>query len=259
MALFESISRLGGWESYRCCSGERVERSGVGWCVLRLIPLLGRRRVCSGCGQRVSAVHDVAERKVRDLPIFDAPVELVVQRQRVLCPDCGPKIEALSWLSPYARVTARLAASVARPCKVTSIRHVAQFFGLDWKTVKDIDCAALEQEMGPIDLSGVEILGMDEFAIQKGHRYATVIVDPTCKRVLWVGRGRGREDVRPFSFLFPPPPPIQKKAAGAALATLYSVTAARLLGGNYVGHPWIALRANRRSAAVVRYGILPRQ
>nr|ART35514.1 A398 [uncultured bacterium] len=158
----------------------------------------GQITPCSGCGQRVSAVHDVTERKVRDLPIFDAPVELVVPRQRILCPDCGPRIEALPWLSPYARVTARLAASVARLCKVTSIQHVAQFFGLDWKTVKDIDCAALEQELGPIDLSGVEILGMDEFAIQKGHRYATVIVDPTCKRVLWVGRGRGREDVRPF-------------------------------------------------------------
>lgn len=198
MALGESISHLDGWDSYRCSSSEQVERSGTGWRVLRLTPLRRRRRVCSGCGRRVSAVHDVAERKVRDLPIFDTPVELVVPRQRVRCPSCGPRVEALPWLSPYARVTRRLAASVARLCKVTSIRHAAQFFGLDWKTVKDIDCAALEHELGPMDLSGVEILGMDEFAIQKGHRYATVIVDPTCKRVLWVGRGRGREDVRPF-------------------------------------------------------------
>lgn len=166
--------------------------------MLRLTPVFRGRRVCSGCGQSVSAVHDVAERRVRDLPIFDAPVELVVPRQRVLCPDCGPKIEALPWLSPYARVTARPAANVARLCKVASIRHVAQFFGLDWKTVKDIDCAASERELEPIDLSGMEILGMNEFAIQKSHRYATVIVDPTCKSVLWVGRGRGREDVRPF-------------------------------------------------------------
>jgi len=39
---------------------------------------------------------------------------------------------------------------------------------------------------------------MDEFAIQKGHRYATVIVEPQRKEVLWVGRGRSREDIRPF-------------------------------------------------------------
>jgi len=30
--------------------------------------------------------------------------------------------------------------------------------------------------------------GHGEFAIQKGHRYATVIVEPYLRRVLWVGR-----------------------------------------------------------------------
>lgn len=39
---------------------------------------------------------------------------------------------------------------------------------------------------------------MDEFAIQKGPRYAPVSVEPQTKRVLWVGRGRSREEIRPF-------------------------------------------------------------
>ncbi len=198
MALVESISRLGGWEGYRLESSEQLERGGVGWCVLRLAPHRRRRRFCSGCGRCVRSVHDFAERKVRDLPIFGTPVELIVPRLRLLCPGCGPRVESLAWLSPYARVTTRLADSVAKLCAVTSIRHVSQFFGLDWRTVKAIDCSTLERKLGPIELSKVEIIGMDEFAIQKGHRYATVVVDPTCKRVLWVGLGRGREDVRPF-------------------------------------------------------------
>lgn len=39
---------------------------------------------------------------------------------------------------------------------------------------------------------------MDEFAIHKGQSYATVITDAETRRVLWVGKGRGREDIRPF-------------------------------------------------------------
>ena len=198
MALLQSISRLGGWEGYRLISLEEVERGGQRWCVIWLTPIERGRRHCSGCGRRVRAVHDVVDRRVRDLPLFDSRVELVVPRRRLACPRCGPRLESLSWLACHARVTARLAASVARLCQVTSVRHAAAFFGLNWKTVKAIDKASMERELGPVDLSGVEIIGMDEFAIQKGHRYATVVVDPTCKRVLWVGRGRGREDVRPF-------------------------------------------------------------
>ena len=43
-------------------------------------------------------------REVRDLPIFDADTILMVWRARVACPSCGPRLEALDWLEPYARV-----------------------------------------------------------------------------------------------------------------------------------------------------------
>jgi transposase len=79
-----------------------------------------------------------------------------------------------------------------------SIRHVAAFYRLAWTAVKLIDWRYLERELGPVDFSGVRVLGMDEFALHKGHRYATVVVEVERKRVLWVGRGRGREDVQPF-------------------------------------------------------------
>ena len=32
----------------------------------------------------------------------------------------------------------------------------------------------LREELGPVDVREVEVIAMDEFAIQKGHRYATV-------------------------------------------------------------------------------------
>lgn len=39
---------------------------------------------------------------------------------------------------------------------------------------------------------------MDEFALHKGHRYATVVLDADTRRVLWIGEGRSRAAVRPF-------------------------------------------------------------
>ena len=60
------------------------------------------------------AVHDQQEaRHIRDLPIFEYRAQLVVPRVRVACARCGPKLERLSWLKPYAPLTRRLGESVA--------------------------------------------------------------------------------------------------------------------------------------------------
>ena len=191
----ELIKILGGWEGYRIgTAGLGAEGKEV-W-----IELVAEERpgICDGCGRRCQQVHDTRERWIDDLPVFDKPTRLLVHRRRMLCPRCGPKIERLGWLERGQRCTVRFAQSIARWCKVASVKHVAEQYGLGWDRVKRIDKAYLTRDLGPVDLSGVTVLAMDEFAIQKGHRYATVIVDPTCKRVLWIGRGRGRDDIRPF-------------------------------------------------------------
>jgi transposase len=117
-----------------------------------------RGRCCSGCLRWCEPIHDVEHRRVRDLPIFEHPVELIVPRVRVACLHCGPKLELLPWLDAYARVTRRLAESVARLCKVASILHVARHFELDWKTVKNLDRG--REEVKPF----FEVLGLDRCA-----------------------------------------------------------------------------------------------
>ena len=208
---------LGAWEGYRLGTVGRVK--GEVW--IELVPESRRTMVCSGCGDLVSDLHDHVERWVRDLPILGSATWLLVHRCRVRCPRCGPKLEQLPWLDRYARVTRRLAESVSRLCAVLPIKHVAAFFDLGWHAVKAIDAAAMVTQLGPVDFSGVELLLLDEFALQKGHRYATVAVDPQRKRVLWVGRGRSRADVRPFFELLGPRRCRQIKAVGMDMTAAY--------------------------------------
>jgi len=203
----ESIERLGDWKGYRVGAVDRYEAGVKGlrrqaW--IELQPDPGREKRCSGCNELVDGVHEYQERWIQDLPVWGADTWLLVYRCRLACPRCGPKLEQLDWVDRYARVTRRLADSVARLCQVLPIKHVAEHYGLGWETVKAIDKASLERSFGSVDLSDVEVIAMDEFALQKGQRYATVVVDPRTKRVLWVGRGRNREDVRPFFELLGP-------------------------------------------------------
>lgn len=223
MADGDCIAQLGGWAGYRVSNWRHEARGARRWLVLDLAPDGSHERICSGCDGPVAAIHDRTLRRVRDLPVFEAPVELRVVRLRLACPRCGPRLEKLDWLAPHSRVTRRLAQSVARFCTVASVRHAARWHGLDWKTAKAIDFRELERTLGPPDLDGVRLLAMDEFAINKGHRYATVVVDPERKKVLWIGRGRSRAEVRPFFELLGPTRCAQIKAVAMDMSTAYDL------------------------------------
>lgn len=223
MAELDCMSQLGGWEGYRVLDWRHELRGSQRWLVLELAPQASEERICSGCSRPVTAIHDRALRRIRDLPVFGDPVELWLPRLRLACPRCGPRLERLDWLDPHARVTRRLARSVARLCTVTSVRHSARWHGLDWKTAKAIDFRELDRTLGPPDLDGIRLLAMDEFAINKGHRYATVVVDAERKRVLWVGRGRSRAEIRPFFTMLGPQRCAQVRAVAMDMNTAYDL------------------------------------
>lgn len=198
MTAEELIKTVGGFEGYKVGLVGFGTEAAAEEVWVELLPI-GGGGLCGACNARCERVHDVEERWVRELPVFGRTTRLLVHRRRLWCESCGgPKVEQLSWLAPWARHTTRFAASVARLCKVATHKHVAQEYGIDRKTVKAIDKAYLEQHLAAPRLEEVTELAMDEFAIQKGHRYATVFIEPHRKEVLWVGRGRGREDIRPF-------------------------------------------------------------
>ena len=143
-------------------------------------------------------IHDRRIRLVRDRDLFDQRVLLQLPVRRVDCLSCGRVTERIDWLEPASRLTQRLRIWLESLLRLLPISHVSQLTGLHWHTLKTLDKRRLQAEVGNFDSTGVRRLVMDEFALHKGHRYATVIMDAERTRVLWVGHGNSREAVRPF-------------------------------------------------------------
>ena len=169
-----------------------------GWLHLHLSRDRGVHPRCSNCGRACRQVHDHRHRRVRDRDFFDYQVMLHIEIGRVRCDTCGVRVQRIAWLSPCKRLTRRLQSHVEGLCRLLPIKHVASLLALNWHTVKAIDKQRLERELGDPDWSSVTRLMMDEFALFKGHRYATVVADADTQEVLWVGEGRSRESIRPF-------------------------------------------------------------
>ncbi len=135
---------------------------------------------------------------MRDRDLFDQRVLLQLPVRRVDCLRCGRVTERIDWLEPASRLTQRLRIWLEALLQLLPISHVSRLVGLHWHTLKQLDKRRLEAAVGAFEPGDVRRLVMDEFALHKGHRYATVIMDAQRTRVLWVGHGNSREAIQPF-------------------------------------------------------------
>lgn len=79
-----------------------------------------------------------------------------------------------------------------------TIQDVAHNLQMSWNTVKEIHKTYLAHHYGKPKLKHVRYIAIDEFAVQKGHRYMTVVYDLIDGRAIFVGEGRESEVLKPF-------------------------------------------------------------
>ncbi|MCE1181893.1 MAG: ISL3 family transposase [Rhodocyclales bacterium] len=184
------------WEGYRV---ESCVEEADGSLLIRLSEIPEMPIRCGACQAPCILVHERTRRRVRERDCFDRRVWLEVPIRRMDCHHCGARVvEQIAWLDRRSRVTQRLRAWVEVLTHYLPIAHVARLTGLNWHTIKEIDKARLQRQFGAFDGGKVRRLVMDEFALHKGHRYATVVMDAQTMRVLWVGEGNSRQSIRPF-------------------------------------------------------------
>ena len=169
--------------------------------IIRLERINKTESCCSGCGQIVAKVTAYRRRQVQHLTLWEHLTFLEFMEYRVICPDCGLKVETLPWIERYARVTKPLACQVAELCKVMSNKAVSAFERLDWDTVKEIDKRAIHRAQAARPLDGITILGVDEIAVGRGHNYwhmVSAMDGPRGAELLYIGEGRKEKDLEGF-------------------------------------------------------------
>lgn len=154
-----------------------------------------RRLVCSGCGRRLpeGSIHEVLEREVRDLPVFQFRTAVVIELYRLRCPACGVKIEKVEQLPGKAPFSKRFEEAIGQACESASARQVARGFGLAPSTVRAIDLRYLERWQAGRRQPVLRQIGVDEIHLGKKTKFVTVVSDLQAGEPIWMGRERKKE------------------------------------------------------------------
>ena len=144
---------------------------------------------------------------LRHLPFGGYLSQVMFSRNQYACPKCGKtKMQYISFKAPAHRITEELY-QYTRDLLATgnyTNKEVAELTGLGKNTVKDIDKQRL-QELYTIDGTKLikpeqkaKFLGIDEFKLHNGYKYATHIIDMETGHILWIANGKKKQVVYDF-------------------------------------------------------------
>ena len=160
-----------------------------------------REKSCPQCGHIHLVKNGFRIRDFIGLPVGGKKVVIRMKVQRYKCKnkDCGyDRQEDIPFATGSCGYTHRFAKYVVGLLKSMTLKDTANLLGVSWDTVKEIHSRYLERHYAPPALDGVDSIGIDEFAVRKGHAYKTVVVDLKSGRILHIGDGKGADALDGF-------------------------------------------------------------
>lgn len=149
---------------------------------------------CPCCGSKHIIRSGNQLRRFRGVPIGRKSVLIEMKVQRIECKDCQCiRQENIHFTTGKRSYTNRLARLVVELSRIGTIKDVAHFLHLSWDTVKEIQKRYLQRHYGNPDLNNLEYIGIDEFAVAKGHIYKTIVVNLLTGQVVYIGDGKGSD------------------------------------------------------------------
>lgn len=186
------------WLGLRRHFVRRIEEA-EGELVARVEPITSRLPRCGCCGRPVRRTKGRTRlRRWRDLKIRDLPLVITYRPRRVVCPNCGIRVEQVPWADRWSRVTKSLSRAVALLARKADLSTVAEQYAINWKTVASILGRVVQWGLKRRRRRPLRILGVDEVSRKKGHRYLTLVYDLARGELVWVGKDRTSETLEAF-------------------------------------------------------------
>ena len=108
-------------------------------------------------------------------------IRMKVQRYKCKNKDCNyDRQEHIPFATGGCSYTHRFAKYAVGLLKAMTLEEATNLLRVTWDTLKDIHRRHLEYHYAPPSLDGVDCIGIDKFAVRKGHIYKAIVVDLRC-------------------------------------------------------------------------------